>query len=64
MAFWNEAFYFERRGDRYIYRPTIFSAGFDVSADEKKKLFRGLKQLNWQFLFGDLFLLDVLPEHS
>lgn len=57
MAFWNEAFYFERRGDRYVYRPTIFSAGFDVSAREKEELFRGLKRLNWQILLWGLVLV-------
>lgn len=50
MSFWNEAFYFERRGDRYVYRPTVFSAGFDVSAPEKDELFRGLERLNWRCL--------------
>jgi hypothetical protein len=60
MAFWNEAYYFERRGDRYVYRPTIFSAGFDVSADEKQELFRGLKRLNWQFLLWGLVLAGCI----
>jgi hypothetical protein len=60
MAFWNEAFYFERRGDRYVYRPTIFSAGFDVSVDEKEELFRGLKRLNWQISLWGLVLVGCI----
>jgi MFS family permease len=60
MAFWNEAFYFERRGDRYIYRPTIFSAGFDVSADEKEELFRGLKRQSWQISLAALVLAGCI----
>lgn len=52
MPFWNEAFYFERRGDRYVYRPTVFSAGFDVSTPEKEALFQGLNRLNWRSLWG------------
>jgi len=60
MAFWNHAYYFERRGDRYVYRPTVFSAGFDVSGDEKEELFRGLKQLSWQLLLWGLVLVGCI----
>ena len=60
MAFWNEAYFFERRGERYVYRPTVFSAGFDVSADEKEELFQGLIRLNWQVLIWGLLLVGCI----
>lgn len=62
MSFWNEAFYFEKRGDRYVYRPTVFSEGFDISESEKNQLFRELKRLQWRFLLegGALIALTAL----
>lgn len=48
MSFWNEAFYFEKRGDRYVYRPSVLSAGYTVSPREKEELFEGLNRLNWR----------------
>lgn len=62
MSFWNEAFYFQKRGDRYVYRPTVFSEGFDISEPEKNQLFRELKRLQWRFLLegGALIALTAL----
>ena len=60
MSFWNEAFYFEKRGDRYVYRPTVFSAGFDISESEKDQLFRELKRLQRRFLFEGIILLALI----
>ena len=60
MSFWNESFYFEKRGDRYVYRPTVFSAGFDISESEKDHLFRDLKRLEWRFLFEGFVLLALI----
>ena len=50
MSFWNEQFFFEPHGDRYIYRPTVFSPGITVSESEKEALFRALKQFEWRAL--------------
>jgi hypothetical protein len=60
MSFWNEAFYFEKRGDRYVYRPTVFSAGFDISESEKDHLFRDMKRLQWRFLFEGTLLIALI----
>ncbi len=51
MSFLNAAFYFEKHGDRYVYRPTVFSEGFDISESEKNQLLRELNRLVWRFLF-------------
>lgn len=59
MSFFNEAFWFEKRGERYVYRPTVFSAGFDVSVDEKDALFRGLTQLGWRSLAEGAVLIAL-----
>jgi hypothetical protein len=56
MSFWNEAFYFEKRGGRYVYRHNVFSDGYDISEVEKDALFAGLKRLQ----FGVLLLGSVI----
>lgn len=56
MSFWNEAFYFEKRGDRYVYRHNVLSDGYDISEAEKDALFAGLKRLQ----FGVLILGGVI----
>jgi hypothetical protein len=60
MSFWNEAFYFEKRGDRYVYRHNILSDGYDISEAEKDALFAGLKRLQ----FGVLILGGVIIASS
>ena len=60
MSFWNEAFYFEKRGDRYVYRPTAFSAGYDITADQKDRLFAGLKRLQWRTLVEGFLAIAVI----
>ena len=60
MSFWNEAFYFEKRGDRYVYRPMVFSAGFDISESEKNQLFRGLNRLQWRCLFEGMVIIGLI----
>ena len=60
MSFWNESFYFEKHGDRYVYRRTVFSAGFDISESEKERLLRELKRLQWRFFFEGIILLALV----
>lgn len=60
MSFWNEDFYFQKRGDRYVYRPTVFSAGFDISESEKDRLFAGLKRLQWRSLSEGLLAIALI----
>jgi uncharacterized membrane protein YbhN (UPF0104 family) len=60
MSFWNEAFFFEKYGDRYVYRPTVLSAGFDVSETEKDRLFRGLLRLQRRFLIEGFVVLALI----
>lgn len=60
MSFWNEDFYFEKRGDRYVYRPTVLSEGFDVSESEKDRLFAALKRLQWRSLLEGAIAITVL----
>jgi len=73
MSFWNETFYFEKHGDRYVYRPTVFSEGFDISESEKDHLVRELKRLIWRFLLeggilialtAGLFMTGVIETQS
>lgn len=60
MSFWNESFFFEKYGDRYVYRPTVLSAGFDVSETEKDRLFRGLLRLQRRFLIEGFVVLALI----
>lgn len=60
MSFWNEAFFFERRGDRYIYRSNVFAPGYTVSKAEKDRLFSELARLQWQLVAeGGVFLAAI-----
>ena len=59
MSIWNQGYYFEPAGERYVYRPTVFSRGYDVSKDEKDRLFRELKRLEWRS-FREAFLAVTL----
>jgi len=60
MSFWNKIFYFEKHGDRYVYRPTAFSEGFDISESEKDQLLRGLNRLMWRFLIEGGILIALI----
>jgi len=60
MSFWNEGVYFERRGDRFVYRATLLSPGFDISASEKDSLFRALARLQWRTLAEGLGLVAAI----
>ena len=55
MSIWNQGYYFEHAGDRYIYRPSAFSRGYGVSKDEKDRLFNELTRLEWRS-FVEAFL--------
>ena len=55
-----EGFYFERLGDGFVYRPTIFSAGFSISSEEKDQLLGALKRLELRFIFEGLCLIVVI----
>ena len=61
MGFFDESKYFERRGDRYVYRPSSFAAGYDISEREKDTLFAGLIKLEVRALMkaGGIFCLLV-----
>lgn len=60
MSFWNEAFYFEKSGDRYVYRPTVFSPGFDISEAEKNQLFKGFLHLQLRTLLEAGIAIGVI----
>jgi hypothetical protein len=60
MSFWNKYFYFEKHGDRHVYRPTAFSAGFDISGSEKDKLLEKLNRLIWRFLIEGGILIGLI----
>ena len=52
--------YFERRGDGFIYRPTIFSAGFSLSSEQKDRLLSELLRLERRFLIGGFSLIILI----
>lgn len=60
MSFWNEAFYFEKRGDRYVYRHSAFEKGYDISESEKDLLFSGLCRLQWRSLCEGAILIALI----
>lgn len=60
MKLQNQGHYFERRGDRFIYRPSIFSSGFSLSSEEKDRLLRELKRLNRRFLIEGFSLIVLI----
>jgi hypothetical protein len=60
MAFLNEEAFFEKRGDRYVFRPSPFSAGYDVSKEEKNKLVAGLKRIDQRSLIEALGALALI----
>ena len=45
---------FERHGDRDVFRPTLFSAGFEITRDEKERLAAGLRRLTWRMAVAGL----------
>lgn len=57
MKFLNQGYYFEPLGDGFVYRSTIFSAGYSVSSAEKDRLFAGLKRLEGRFLIEGFILV-------
>ena len=62
MKFFDESRYFERRGDRYVYRASRFAVGFEISESEKDALFTELKMLEFKALvkgFGVFCLLGI-----
>ena len=60
MSFWNKTFYFEKHGDRHVYRPTALSKGFDISESEKDQLLRELNRLIWRTLFEGGILIALI----
>ena len=60
MKLLNQGHYFERRGDKFIYRPTIFSAGFLLSSEEKDRLFGELKRLERRFFVEGFILIALI----
>jgi len=60
MSFWNKIFYFERHGDRHVYRPTAFSKGFDISESEKHQLLRDLNRLIWRILIKGSIIIALI----
>ena len=60
VKFFDESRYFERRGDRYIYRASRFAAGFEISQSEKDALFTGLKKLEIKALIKGLGVFCLL----
>lgn len=60
MSFWNEGFYFEKHGDRFVYRHTVFSEGYDISASEKDRLFAGLKRLQVRTLLEGAVVIALI----
>jgi hypothetical protein len=60
MKLLNEGIYFKRLGDGFVYRPTIFSAGFSVSPEEKDRLFSELLRLERRFLIEGLILIALI----
>jgi hypothetical protein len=60
MSFWNETFFFEKFGDRYVYRPTVLSAGFDISETEKDRIFKGLLGHQKRFLVEGFVVLGLI----
>lgn len=60
MNLLNPEYYFERSGDRFVYRPTIFSAGFSLSSGEKDRLFEEIKRLERRFLIEGLSLIALV----
>ena len=60
MSFWNKTFYFEKHGDRHVYRPTAFSKGFDISESEKDQLLRDLNRLIWRTIIEGGILIALI----
>ena len=60
MKLFDQDYYFERHGDKFVYRTTIFSAGFSLSAEEKDRLFRKLKRLERRFLVEGFSLIVLI----
>jgi hypothetical protein len=60
MKLLNQGIYFERLGDGFVYRPTIFSAGFSISSEEKDRLFGELKRLELRFLVEGLVVIALV----
>ncbi|MDX1401106.1 MAG: hypothetical protein R3245_04215, partial [Kiloniellales bacterium] len=60
MKLIDQGIYFERQGEGFVYRPTIFSKGFSISAAEKEQLLAGFKQLERRFLIEGLGLIAVI----
>lgn len=60
MNFLNENRYFERRDDGFVYRPTIFSAGFAVTSAEKQRLFEAIRRIEGRFLLEGLGLILLI----
>lgn len=60
MKLLNEGLYFEPAGDGFIYRPTVFSAGFTVSADEKELLYRAILRLELRYLIEGFCVVAVI----
>jgi hypothetical protein len=60
MRFLDHLHFFERQDDRFVYRPTVFSKGFTVSADEKDRLLVRLKRLDRRFLLEGFALVALI----
>ena len=60
MAFWDQRLWFERSGERYVFRPMAFSRGYDISESEKDRLVRGLTRLNRRLSFAGLVTVAAI----
>ena len=60
MKLLNPGYYFERSGDGFVYRPTLFSAGFSLSSAEKDRLFEEIKRLERRFLIEGFSMIAVI----
>ncbi|NNE82978.1 MAG: hypothetical protein HKN28_03310 [Alphaproteobacteria bacterium] len=60
MKLLNQGHYFERRGNKFIYRPTIFSAGFLLSSEQKDRLLGELTRLQRRFFVEGVILIALV----
>ena len=60
MALTSQRRYFEKTDDGYIYRPTVFSAGFSLTQAQKERLGETFSRQERKFLIEGLVLVALI----